>query len=132
MPRGRRKTLMAESVLGRQRDMGSAAVCLGDDAEAQFTANHVGRFEPSSRLQGGVVRLPLRVADVAPITTGVALEVRQGIEAAFPHEAVDAGTKDQCAYREQQGRRLVCHGHVLLGWEAQGMAPSGAMSRLGG
>mgnify|MGYP006172898757 CR=1 FL=1 len=123
---------MAESVLGRQRDMGSAAVCLGDDAEAQFTVNHVSRFESISRLQGGVVRLPLRIADVAPIATGVALEVRQGIETAFSHETVDAGTEDQRAYCEQQGRWWMCHGHVLLGWNAQDTARSGAMSRWGG
>ena len=122
---------MAESVLGRQRDMGSAAVCLGDDADAQFTVNRVGRLESISGLQGGVVRLPLRITDVAPIATGVALEVRQGIEAAFPHEAVDAGTEDQCAYREQQGRRLVCHGHVLLGGNAQDTAPVGSHVPIG-
>ena len=134
-PVGLEKSVMAESALGCHHDMGFAAVCFGEDADAQFTVNRVGGFESITGLQGSVVRLQLRIGDVSPIAAGVALEVWQRIEAAFPHHAVDAGAENKCAYRKQQGTavaggRLGCHGRApFVGYSGHG--PVGGRATIG-
>lgn len=45
-PGGWKRMMVDESKLGGQRNMGFAAVCLGDDTDAQLAVNHIDRFEP--------------------------------------------------------------------------------------
>ena len=61
---------------------------IGDDANAQRTMNHVVRFQQSTRLKCDAVGLPLPVADVTPVATDMATEVRNRVKTTGADQAV--------------------------------------------
>lgn len=134
-------TLRSPSVMiqrfGYQLNVCSASIRLGEDADKQFPMNLVHGFELFAGLQGSIVGLPFEVGDVAPVATGMAQEVRHGIEATFTHQAIDAFAEDQRPDGEKQVAAIAaeiggCHGrYSFIDTEADFPAgkPPGQMHR---